>query len=78
MRGDMDLASGRYSTIADLNFSGQVRGEAVPIQGEYAAIAIALQCADPNLPLAILTNCLSPINVFQHWKQRDFSLLAKG
>eukprot|EP00961_Rhodomonas_salina_P054417 731086-Rhodomonas_salina.1 len=52
--------------------SGQVGGEAVPIRGEYAAIAMVLQAAPPSQPLAILTDCLSAVQVLQRWRRRDF------
>eukprot|EP00961_Rhodomonas_salina_P117726 1584285-Rhodomonas_salina.1 len=63
---------GSYSTHPRYCMSGQVGGEAVPIRGEYAAIAMVLQAAPPSQPLAILTDCLSAIQVLQHWRHQDF------
>eukprot|EP00961_Rhodomonas_salina_P077205 1035371-Rhodomonas_salina.1 len=51
---------------------GRVGGEAVPIRGEYAAIVVALQNANPDQQLAILTDCLSAVMVLQRWRRRDF------
>eukprot|EP00961_Rhodomonas_salina_P128120 1726830-Rhodomonas_salina.1 len=60
---------GTYSTTPSLNrLSGRVGGEAVPIRGEYAAIAVTLQQAPVDKPLAILSDCMSAITVLMRWR----------
>eukprot|EP00961_Rhodomonas_salina_P195174 2635092-Rhodomonas_salina.2 len=49
---------GSHSTHQRYCLSGRVGGEAVPIRGEYATIAMVLPVAPPSQPLAILTDCL--------------------
>lgn len=53
-----------------LGHLGLVGWEAVPISGEFAAIAVALKRAPKNKQLAILTDCMSAIDILTRWTWR--------
>eukprot|EP00961_Rhodomonas_salina_P116494 1567966-Rhodomonas_salina.5 len=55
-----------------IRFSFSVGGPATSQRGEMAAAAMALDLADPNLPLTVYTDCMSILNAVVRWRRGDF------